>query len=113
MPHKDTHLRLQHMLEAAEELLQFTAGKTYADLLADRGLQHICIRCLEIIGEAAYNIDPAYQDAHPSIPWRPIIAMRHRLIHGYCDVELTFVWSTISEDLPILIPILITLIAAE
>ena len=113
MRHKDSLQRLQHMLDAAEELLHFTAGKTYDDLLADRGLQHICIHCLEIMGEAANNIAQEFRDAHPEIPWRPIIAMRHRLIHGYFDVELSFVWATITEDFATLIPRLRDLLSEE
>lgn len=113
MPHKDNRLRLRHMLDAAEELLQFTEGKTFDDLQADRGLQHICTRCLEIIGEAAANIEQEYQDEHPEIPWRPIIAMRHRLIHGYFEVELSVVWQTISVNVPELIPHLRALLAAK
>ena len=113
MPHKDNLQRLRHMLDASEELLQFTVGKTFDDLSTDRGLQHICIRCLEIIGEAASNIEQGFQNEHPEIPWRPIIAMRHRLIHGYFEVELTVVWSTITRNVPELSPHLRALLAQE
>jgi len=29
--------------------------------------------------------------------------MRNRLVHGYFDINLDIVWSTISEDLPALL----------
>jgi len=32
--------------------------------------------------------------------------MRNRLIHAYFDVDLDIVWTTVSEDLPSLLPIL-------
>lgn len=32
--------------------------------------------------------------------------MRNRLIHAYFDVDLDIVWTTVSEDLPTLIPAL-------
>ena len=113
MPRKDDLQRIQHMLTVAEEVLQFTEGKSYEDLLSDKGLQYICIHCLELLGEAANSIDQDFRDRHPNIPWRPIIAMRHRLIHGYFDIELLFVWSTIKNDIPALIPQLRTLLAIE
>jgi uncharacterized protein with HEPN domain len=113
MPHKDNCQRLRHMLDAAEEVMEFTAGKTYDDLLADRALQHICLHCLQIMGEAANSIEPDFRDAHAEIPWRPIIAMRHRLIHGYFDVELSIVWDTVTLNIPTLLPHLRALLSAE
>jgi len=113
MPHKDDRQRLRHMLDAAEEVRQFTVGKTYDDFLADRQLQHACLHCLEIIGEAANNIRQEFLDAHTDIPWRPIIAMRHRLAHGYFDVELSVVWDTVTLNLPVLVPQLHALLASD
>ncbi|MHB9131661.1 MAG: HepT-like ribonuclease domain-containing protein [Armatimonadota bacterium] len=101
------------MLTVAEELLQFTAGKSYDDLCNDRGLQYICIHCLELIGEAATRLDQEYRERHPEVPWRAVVAMRNRLIHGYFDIELSFVWSTITDDIPMLIPNLRTLLSTE
>lgn len=37
------------------------------------------------------------------IPWRQIIGMRNRLMHGYDDVDLAIVWNTDQNDLPLLI----------
>lgn len=111
MPPDDSVERIRHMLAIAKEVMQFAAGKSYADLLDDRGLQYICVHCLELLGEAAGRVDQSIQDRHPEVPWRPIIAMRHRLIHGYADIELSFVWSTIRDDIPLLIPQLRTLLS--
>ncbi len=101
------------MLTVSHEVLQFIEGKSYEDLLADRGLQYICIHCLELLGEAASHLDQDIRDRHDEIPWRSIITMRHRLIHGYSDIELPFVWSTVTEDVPALIPYLHALLTAE
>lgn len=32
--------------------------------------------------------------------------MRNRLIHAYFDVDLDVVWTTVTEDLPALLPAL-------
>lgn len=113
MPHSDNRQRLRHMLDAAEELQEFTVGKTYADMQADRGLQHICLHCLLIIGEAANAVDQDFRDAHTQISWRPIIAMRHRLMHGYFDVELSIIWDTITLNIPTLLTQLRALLSTE
>ena len=46
-------------------------------------MQDAVIRNLEVIGEAAKNIqrvDPAFADLHANIPWQVMYAMRNRLI---------------------------------
>ena len=113
MPLKDDLRRVEHMLTVAEEILEFTEGKTYQDLLADRGLQYICIHCIELLGEAANIISQELRSKYTDIPWRPITAMRNRLIHGYLDIELSFIWSTVADDVPALIPKLRYLLTNE
>ena len=53
---KDDRVRLQHMLDAANEALTFIQGKNRADLDIDRMLVLSLIRELEIIGEVASKI---------------------------------------------------------
>jgi len=40
-----------------------------------------------------------------------MISMRNRLIHAYFDVDLGIVWTTVSEDLPSLLPVLGSVLA--
>ena len=51
-------MRLQHMLEAANEALSFIQGKTRPDLDKDRMLVLSLVKELEIIGEAASKVSP-------------------------------------------------------
>lgn len=44
-----------------------------------------------------------FQEKHPQIPWKKMIGLRNRLIHGYFDINLDIVWDTIAEDLPPLV----------
>ncbi len=65
--------------------------------------QDAVIRNIEIIGEAVNKIQkqaPEFVKAHPEVPWSDIRGMRNKVIHGYFDVELPVVWTTIKEDLP-------------
>jgi uncharacterized protein with HEPN domain len=32
--------------------------------------------------------------------------MRNRLVHAYFDIDLDIVWTTVTEDLPALVPAL-------
>ncbi len=67
--------------------------------------QNAVIRSQEV-GEAAGKISPATQAAASEIPWREIIGMRHRLIHGDADVRLDLVWSVARERL---LPLIVAL----
>ena len=61
------------------------------------------IKCVEIIGEAANKVSDECRQDLPTIPWADIVAMRHRLIQGYFDINLDIVWKTVTQELPGLI----------
>jgi uncharacterized protein with HEPN domain len=105
LPDRDAALLLD-MLLAAQDAQGFIAGLGKDAFLGSRLHQSAVIRSLEIIGEAANNVSPATQAAYPEITWREITGMRHRLIHGYADVDLDRVWDTVQGHLDPLIAVL-------
>jgi uncharacterized protein with HEPN domain len=56
-----------------------------------------------IIGEATSNIPNEIQARYPLIPWRLIKGMRNVATHEYFQMDLSRVWATIQEDLPLLV----------
>jgi len=96
-------VRLQHMLEAANEALSFVEGKTPADLASDRMLALSLTREIEIIGEAASKVSLDCRANLSAIPWGMVVGIRNRLIHAYFNVDLDVVWSTVTSDFPDLI----------
>ena len=91
---------LLDILLAAEDAREFARGLDWAKFSASKLHQSAIIRCLEIIGEAAARVSLDFQERHPEIPWREIVGMRNRLIHGYNAVRLDFVWEVVQSDLP-------------
>jgi uncharacterized protein with HEPN domain len=79
-------------------------GKTLDDLQADAMLRYAVVKCLEIIGEAAYMLTLEFKDAHPQTPWNVIIKMRHVLVHGYYSIQMPIVWDIVQNDFPVLRP---------
>jgi uncharacterized protein with HEPN domain len=110
---KSDIVRLQHLVDAAKEALSFIAGKSKADLFTDRKLALAVVKSIEIAGEAASKISRDLRANAPQIPWQDIVAMRHRLIHGYFDINLDIVWKTVKEELPPLISEFEKLLASE
>jgi uncharacterized protein with HEPN domain len=95
---------LEHMLEALERIRRYVGRKRRAGFLGDTLLQDAVIRNIEIVGEAASRVSPEFAAQHAEIPWRAIVGMRHRLIHGYLKVNLHTVWEVVERDLPALAP---------
>lgn len=83
--------------------MAFAAGRTRADLDQDRLLLLAPVKSIEIIGEAASQVTEATRARMPAIPWPAIVAMRHRLVHAYFDVDPDRVWDTVTDDLPPLV----------
>ena len=49
---------------------------------------HLAIRyCLMVIGEALYWAPETMLLSEPAIPWRKVIGLRHRLVHGYWLID--------------------------
>lgn len=97
---------LADMLRAAFWIRRFLSGFDRAAFEADERTREAVVRKLEIIGEAANRVSPDTQAAIPRLPWREIIGMRHRLIHGYDFVDWNTVWETAQGGVPALLSVL-------
>ena len=53
------------------------------------------------------------RDRHPQMPWREIIGMRNRLIHGYDGVDEDIVWDVLATRAPALAAALPAILTAE
>jgi uncharacterized protein with HEPN domain len=116
MPHKagppDDRDRLTHMLEAVEDALRFVSNRSRDDLDHDNMLLRALYQCIEVIGEAASRTTPEARARIPGLPWREIIKMRNILVHVYWGIDRDRVWDTVRVDLPGLVTMLQTALAA-
>jgi uncharacterized protein with HEPN domain len=94
------------MLDASREAIALARGRTRQGLAEDRILELALTRLVEIVGEAASRVPKDQQARYPDIPWADIVGMRNRLVHGYMEIDGDALWSTIAEDLPVLVPLL-------
>jgi uncharacterized protein with HEPN domain len=61
-------VRLQHMIDAANEALSFIVGKTKSEFEADRALALAVVKSIEIVGEAASKVSGELRSQFPEIP---------------------------------------------
>ncbi|SDE88976.1 HepT-like ribonuclease domain-containing protein [Rhodospira trueperi] len=109
IPNRDAALLLD-MLLAARDAVGFVGDLDEADFAASRLHQNAVIRSLEVIGEAAGKVSTETRATLTDVPWREIIGMRHRLIHGYAEVRIDLVWRVATERLAPLIAVIEPLI---
>jgi uncharacterized protein with HEPN domain len=97
---KDNTIFLKHILESIDHIEQFIKNKSKNDFKNSVQLQDAIIRRIEIIGEAAKNMDESFKEANKNVEWKNIAGMRDVIIHKYFGVDLELVWNVIIEDLP-------------
>ena len=93
--------RLEHVVKAAETVLQFIAGKSFDDYSADELRRSVVERQFTIVGEAlreAARVDPAIETQITG--FRRIVDFRNVLVHGYTKVYDEGIWAIIEDHLP-------------
>jgi uncharacterized protein with HEPN domain len=99
---RDEDLKLLYDLEqAAQRIIEFTQGRTYADYLQDAYLRSAVERQFEIIGEALTRLrrdNPLLADKIRE--YKKIIAFRNVLSHGYDVIQHQIVWQAVVDKIP-------------
>ncbi|MBA2593808.1 MAG: DUF86 domain-containing protein [Gammaproteobacteria bacterium] len=98
--HADACHLLWDARQAAERVVRFTHGKTFADYQVDELLRSAVERQLEIVGEALNQlsrVDSATAAAIPDLP--RIVDFRNVLVHGYASVDNRIVWGVVEANL--------------
>ena len=94
---------IEHILAAIQRIHRYTHGMTESAFLENEQVQDAVLRNIEIIGEAARNIERSYPEfaaQHSDVPWEDVYLMRNRISHGYFNVDLEIVWQTIQRSIP-------------
>lgn len=92
---------LKHAEHAAEYVSKFEDRSCFE---ADEMCVEATVFNLMQIGELAKaSLGDGAKKALGSIPWNQIYGLRNRIVHGYEGVNLSVVWDTIKDDIPVLI----------
>jgi len=89
------------MLEAITKIESYASRGRQA-FEQDELIQTWVVHHLQLVGEAARRLSDGLRQAHPEVPWKEIVGMRHILVHDYFRVDLDEVWAAVERDLPVL-----------
>jgi uncharacterized protein with HEPN domain len=103
---KDFRDYIADILNAIQEVEEFTRGMNFNTFLKDKKTINAVIRSLEVMGEAAKRIPEDVKEQYSDIPWKRMAGMRDKLIHEYSGVDLEIVWLVIKEEVPPIKPLI-------
>lgn len=98
-------LALKHIRQAICRIQRYLVDFDRAGFLSNEEKQDAVIRNLEVIGEAAGNVQrhfPDFTSQYPDLPLKAAYGTRNALAHGYLKVDLEVVWKSVERDLPML-----------
>ncbi len=95
---------LSDMLQAGRAIQDFIAGVDLNRFLGNNMLQAAVERKVEILGEAARLLSEGFKKAHPEVPWKVIVGMRHVLAHEYGEIKQDRMWAVATVHVPRLLP---------
>jgi uncharacterized protein with HEPN domain len=90
---------VEDMVSFIDKALGYSKGIDRTSFTLDAMRYDATLRNLELIGEAATHVPEAIRAAATDVPWRLVIAVRNRLIHGYLGVDDDTLWSILRDDL--------------
>ncbi len=91
--------RLADVIEAADRIA-LRVGKGRQAFDADEDIQIVVVHLIQVIGEAVSGLSDELTSHHPEVPWRQIVAIRNRVVHGYFEVDLDILWDVAVVDVP-------------
>lgn len=111
---REWRLYVDDMVACCDKVLAYTNGIERHEFEADSMRYDATLRNLELIGEAATHVPVEVRAMANDVPWRMVIALRNRLIHGDLGIDDDTVWSIVGEDVvPLRVALLALLAAAK
>ena len=80
--------------------MQYARGIDQDALAVNYEKQDAILRRITIIGEATKRLSPEFRQKYSDIPWKKIAGMRDVITHDYDEIDLTEIWTVITENIP-------------
>jgi uncharacterized protein with HEPN domain len=97
---RDNAAYLHDMLRYGRIVLELCRGRSRPDLDADLVFRLAVERALHNLCESARKVSRTFEEEHPEINWRGIVAQRHVLVHEYGDLDYDKIWRVLTVHVP-------------
>ena len=101
---------LRDMKSLSIEISAYVVGLKFEPWSGVSSLVRATERVLELLGEAANRVSDECKEANPEIAFRKMTGLRKILAHEYGVVRLEVLWETATDDIPVLLKQLNTLL---
>ena len=96
---KDKGILLQ-IIKRCNRVIDKVLNISEKDFSLDDDIKEVVCFNLFQIGELANGLSIEFIKEYNKIPWKQIIGMRNRIVHGYDTINLEIVWNTANESIP-------------
>ena len=100
MSERNTSVLLADIIEAIDNIFEFTKGLSFEEYCNDIKTKHAVERNFTVIGEAASRIPDPLKQQYGHINWRLVKDFRNIIVHDYFGIDNTIVWDIINLNLP-------------
>ena len=111
MRHEPSYLK--DILSACAKIEAIVAATSEELFLKDEVLPAAVLHHLTVIGEAVSHLSDELRERHTQVPWKKIVAIRHRIVHAYFDLDWQILWDAAIGDIPELRQQLAEILKAE
>ncbi len=91
---------LKDILTACGKIEAIIASTSEEAFLDDEVLTAAVLHHITVIGEAIGRLSIELRQRHPKLPWKQIVAVRHRIVHAYFDLDWQILWDAAIADIP-------------
>jgi len=92
-------LYLKDILEAISRIEEYLSNMDFEEFIENKLTADAVLRNLEIVGEAATQLQKEVKDKNPQVPWRNIQDFRIIAAHKYWGVNKETIWGIIKTKL--------------
>ena len=96
---KDKGILLQ-IIKRCDRVIEKVSNISVTDFSLNDDVKEVVCFNLFQIGELANCLSVEFIKEYNKIPWKQIIGMRNRIVHGYDTINLEIVWNTSIESIP-------------
>jgi uncharacterized protein with HEPN domain len=99
MSERNTTLLLNDIVEAIQNIFEFTRGFSFEEYYSDIKTKHAVEHNFMIIGEAVARLPEGFKLKHKIINWRQVKDFRNVIVHDYFGIDNNIVWDIIQVNL--------------